>query len=219
MRCLSCGSEIDEKFNLCPYCGETIRKKTICKKCGANIEQDYQVCPYCGEKQFVNQHITPPEKNNEQPTVTQPSKNENIRVDKNIPINDPKQKSCLVTIFVIILVIIIAIVSAVGINSCSESSAKKKNEASISTEIRKAAPTLTSEDSMTGIKIYVKANDDYEEVNVIVEIADKNGNIIESETLTGYNYKKGNTYTLKMDYSFENILAYSKYTYRVGYYK
>jgi len=47
-RCRSCGKLLQEEFNVCPYCGERLRK--ICVQCSRELEEEYKACPYCGKK-------------------------------------------------------------------------------------------------------------------------------------------------------------------------
>jgi predicted RNA-binding Zn-ribbon protein involved in translation (DUF1610 family) len=47
-QCPSCGKRLEEDFNVCPYCGETI--KITCAKCGKILAEEYNNCPYCGAK-------------------------------------------------------------------------------------------------------------------------------------------------------------------------
>jgi len=47
-QCRSCGKLLQEDFNVCPYCGNSI--KITCVKCGKVLMEEYNACPYCGKK-------------------------------------------------------------------------------------------------------------------------------------------------------------------------
>jgi RNA polymerase subunit RPABC4/transcription elongation factor Spt4 len=44
--CPSCGREVEEDFDICPYCNSPLKKS--CPSCKRGIEPDFVVCPYCG---------------------------------------------------------------------------------------------------------------------------------------------------------------------------
>ena len=73
---------------------------------------------------------------------------------------------------------------------------KNKNIKQGIAEIIKIAPSVTHKETLTGLDFYVTCNDNYSYVKLIISFKDNNGNIIKTETLTGYNYQKGNTYIL-----------------------
>ena len=76
MECEKCGKQVDESFNLCPYCGETIEKQLTCNNCGAVIKKDYSFCPRCG-----NQFIVPkPTPKNDSSSILQLSISEDKRI-------------------------------------------------------------------------------------------------------------------------------------------
>lgn len=45
--CENCGSEIDSKFNLCPFCGFGQRSK--CPGCQQPVDSKFKICPFCGD--------------------------------------------------------------------------------------------------------------------------------------------------------------------------
>lgn len=48
-KCPKCSENVDAKFKVCPYCGETLTNEN-CKKCGEKLEPKFKLCPYCGEQ-------------------------------------------------------------------------------------------------------------------------------------------------------------------------
>jgi len=48
-KCPNCNNPIEDNYNVCPICKETL--KTKCIQCNANIEADWTYCPYCEAKQ------------------------------------------------------------------------------------------------------------------------------------------------------------------------
>lgn len=47
-KCPSCGSKIEQDFNVCPICKESLKKP--CQNCGEIIESYWNYCPYCEHK-------------------------------------------------------------------------------------------------------------------------------------------------------------------------
>lgn len=43
--CTMCGSKVKDDFNICPYCGFTLRPK--CKNCGQSLSRGDKMCPNC----------------------------------------------------------------------------------------------------------------------------------------------------------------------------
>lgn len=43
--CTMCGSKVKEEFNVCPYCGFTLRPK--CNQCGQQLGRAAKICPKC----------------------------------------------------------------------------------------------------------------------------------------------------------------------------
>ena len=52
MKCknLECQRELNEEFNVCPYCGTAIEKKRICPSCGTELPFDAVFCPLDGTR-------------------------------------------------------------------------------------------------------------------------------------------------------------------------
>ena len=48
-KCPSCGSDIDQNWNVCPYCGSNIGI-TNCPKCNSSASLSWKFCPYCKER-------------------------------------------------------------------------------------------------------------------------------------------------------------------------
>jgi len=44
-RCPNCGNAIEDNFNVCPICKETLKRK--CPNCGERVEVAWKYCPYC----------------------------------------------------------------------------------------------------------------------------------------------------------------------------
>lgn len=51
--CRKCGHEIQDDFNVCPYCGSRQDNKITCQNCGAIVEDDVAFCPRCGKSPRV----------------------------------------------------------------------------------------------------------------------------------------------------------------------
>lgn len=45
INCTMCGSKVKEDYNVCPYCGFTLRPK--CPNCGLQLERNVKACPSC----------------------------------------------------------------------------------------------------------------------------------------------------------------------------
>lgn len=43
--CPNCKNPVEENFNVCPVCKETLKKK--CGKCGEKVNTGWKYCPYC----------------------------------------------------------------------------------------------------------------------------------------------------------------------------
>ena len=195
MKCPKCDKIIDDNYNTCPYCGQQIKFYKKCANCGAELKENFKHCPNCGNSTTQTN----------QPTT--------------VIIEEEKKGSCLGDFLKFILVVFVIIAILVIAYGISESCSKDNDKPSVSTTITKVEPTLSSESTLTGIKIYVKANDNYEEVNIKVNAKDSNGNIIKTFTLTGYNYSKGNTYTLSKDLSLSEMLSINSFSYALTYYR
>lgn len=47
-KCLSCGKQVNPDFQVCPYCGSSLKEK--CSKCGREVASDWNVCPHCNNE-------------------------------------------------------------------------------------------------------------------------------------------------------------------------
>lgn len=57
IKCRNCGSSIDASSNVCPYCGDKLKK--VCPNCGRPVKGDWRVCPDCGtylDKRYDSQN-------------------------------------------------------------------------------------------------------------------------------------------------------------------
>ena len=62
VKCGRCGLEIDDSFELCPNCGNDLKKiaddkapvataqENVCSQCGLKISDESEFCPNCGNK-------------------------------------------------------------------------------------------------------------------------------------------------------------------------
>lgn len=46
-RCPNCKNAVEESFNVCPICKETLKKK--CETCGEIVYAEWKYCPYCAK--------------------------------------------------------------------------------------------------------------------------------------------------------------------------
>jgi len=44
-KCPNCKNPVEESFNVCPVCKETLKKK--CEICGEKVSAEWKYCPYC----------------------------------------------------------------------------------------------------------------------------------------------------------------------------
>ena len=85
--------------------------------------------------------------------------------------------------------------------------------------ITKSQPTLTIDNTMSGVKVNVYAVDNYTEVCVKIKCYDNNGSIVKEENLIGSNYRKGNTYALVYTFSLSEVLSVKTVGCELVYYK
>ncbi|MGI6093368.1 MAG: double zinc ribbon domain-containing protein [Negativicutes bacterium] len=45
LTCTMCGKNVKDEFNVCPYCGFTLKPE--CKNCGQHLSRDNKYCPTC----------------------------------------------------------------------------------------------------------------------------------------------------------------------------
>ena len=159
-----------------------------CHQCGKEIQENHKFCPYCG-----TQKITPEETVEKDKDVNF-NANENNQNNKEIT----EDKGSFKFLGIIFAIVCCMFITAAVIQNCSGST--------------KIKPDISTEETLTGIVVTIDANDDYEKVEVLLEFTDGAGNVIEEKTLTGYNYKKGRTYTLNYYFSLSDLFEYSMYT-------
>lgn len=85
--------------------------------------------------------------------------------------------------------------------------------------ITKQAPTITANQTLTGIDITITANANYDEVTIKLEIYNSSDVIIGSYTLKGTGYLKGNKYQLSQSLTFNELLNGSYYSCKITSYK
>lgn len=44
-RCPNCKNPVEESFNVCPVCKETLKRK--CGNCGERLDVSWAFCPFC----------------------------------------------------------------------------------------------------------------------------------------------------------------------------
>jgi anti-sigma regulatory factor (Ser/Thr protein kinase) len=64
--CPGCGSEVDERFHACPYCGNALHND--CPGCGAPLQDGWERCPSCGT--LIAGHSAPVEAQHKPTLVT-----------------------------------------------------------------------------------------------------------------------------------------------------
>lgn len=82
MECKKCGKKIDEKDNVCRFCGEVLNKERLekivpknCPKCGDVIKNDEVFCKNCGFKFIKNPNSV---ENNENQNPEESKKGRNL---------------------------------------------------------------------------------------------------------------------------------------------
>lgn len=118
----------------------------------------------------------------------------------------------------IVVVIAATIIVLITVNKFIETRAKNSGRSSVVTQVVKKSPTVKVEQGLSYINFYVQANDNYDEVHVTFCLLDKADNIFYTETLRGYNYVKGNTYTLTKNITLSQLLNFESIKYKVSYY-
>lgn len=173
----------------------------ICESTDLTYQNDSLVCNQCGCKYSVEEakKLLSNETTQSTPFTT----------------TEPKKKDIgLIVGWSILLLISIAIIGAILIvpklDGTDGNAFKQK-------------PTITYKETLYGFDFYVECNDNYSVVEIEATLSDKNGNIVDTITLTGKDYKKGNTYTLS--YKIDNLsslvdaLKSYKISYRITKYK
>lgn len=46
-KCPTCHNPVEDSFNLCPICKETLKK--ACPHCGEKVQIGWRFCPFCGK--------------------------------------------------------------------------------------------------------------------------------------------------------------------------
>ena len=117
-----------------------------------------------------------------------------------------------------ITIVAVAIIVLFAVNKFVESKAKDHGKPSVITQVTKEKPSLRLEQGLKSVYFYVQANDNYDEIHVTFSLLDKSENVFYTETLQGYNYVKGNTYTLTKDLTLSQLLNVSSISYKISYY-
>ena len=87
----------------------------------------------------------------------------------------------------------------------------------LSASCKKIPPIIYAEETLTGLKIYVNAKDDYHKVVVVVTLYEDDKVIYKQKTLTGKDYEEGNVYVLTLSLSAADLLNVKSYTYKLKY--
>ncbi len=164
----------------------------FCPNCGKQIEKDFKVCPYCG------QDLTKPTYDTTQTTESNSKENQSLtyKIGK--------------TIMIIILSLFGLFLTFIGMYIVIEGGCSN-NQSCASSQIIKAKPTISHEQTLTGVLVTINANDDYNFVLVEIQYLDKNNNVLQTEELIGYDYKEGNTYNLHSQISMSSIFNVTNY--------
>lgn len=131
--------------------------------------------------------------------------------------NDNNKKSSAGWFFKFLLVLGLIIGAGFGIKAVLDS--QTDNQAGIIPVIVLERPEVDAEQTLTGIKIYVYAKDNYSEVIVRLKLLNKNDQTVTSKDFTGTNYRKGETYTHSYTFTLEEHFTVSKYNVSIISYK
>lgn len=123
------------------------------------------------------------------------------------------------SVLIPIVLIAIIIIAGIFIYNKVQSNAKSSNTPTTITKVTKTRPSVTYEQTLTGVKFTVQANDNYDEVQVVYQLYNSNNQIIKQGSLYGTNYRKGNSYVLSENLSFSELLNTNRIEYNIGYYK
>ena len=179
----------------------------ICESTDLSYQNNSLVCNQCGCKYSVEEAKKLISDNPTQITPTTTIETPANSTPRKTDVGQIVGWSILLLISIAILCAFLIVPSLDGINS----------------NAFKQKPTITYKETLYGFDFYVECNDNYSVVEIEATLSDKNGNIVDTITLSGTNYKKGNTYTLS--YKIDNIsslvdaLKSYKISYRITKYK
>lgn len=207
-----------------------------CEHCGAHIEETEKRCPYCNS---YNEHYKKPEPPKPQTPPVQPviqhivqpapqpqiiketiyikdekTDKSNGESERKTPVQKKKPHKTI-SLFMVVICVVVGIIIYNKVQNNSKSATTPTPVAVIT----KAPPSVKGEQTLSGVKFTIHANDNYNEVQVVYEIYNSNNAIIKKGNLYGYNYKKGNDYTLSQNLSISEQLTFDTIKYRIGYYK
>ena len=206
-----------------------------CEHCGAHIEETDKRCPYCNSYNEQYKKPEPPKpqdqpeppivKNNVQPqpqiikeivyVKDEKANNHSEETERKKPIRKKKTHKSIVSLFMTA----ICLVAGIIIYNKVQNTAKSATTPTPVTVVTKAKPSVKGEQTLSGVTFTVQANDNYNEVQVVYEIYNSSNVMIKQGTLYGYNYIKGNSYTLSQNLSVSEQLSFDTIKYRIGYYK
>ena len=177
----------------------------ICESTDLTYQNDSLVCNQCGCKYSIEEAKKFISDN---PTQITPTAVPNT-------ISVPKKRDVgLIIGWIVFLLIATAIISALIIVPKLDGTDKHPF---------KQEPKITYKETIYGFDFYVECKDNYSIVEIEATLKDKNGNIVDVITLTGKDYKKGNTYTLSYKISNMSSLVDSlkscKISYKITKYK
>ena len=132
--------------------------------------------------------------------------------------DEPDRTMAWLIFFVIASLVFVLIALFVAFNGDFKKS--DSPAANILTAVTKKAPAVTVDSHvLTELKFYVYAVDNYDEVDVTFSLLDEKGGILTTQTLQGFNYRKGNTYVLSQSLSLSELWNGKNVKYSISYYK
>ena len=117
-----------------------------------------------------------------------------------------------------VLIIIIGVGAFFGIKAIIEKKSHEAGTPSVITQLTKKKPSVTCNQTLTGIDFYVTANDNYNLVEITYNLCDSSGSVYQTGKVTGSGYIKGNTYKISQTLSLSELLKTNKISYSVTYY-
>ena len=203
----------------CKICGRESGSYEYCEECFQKIENgETAKCVLCGQLYIkgtrcrctkINEPIEVLNTFNDEYQRNQASGVSNTNVYVNRQKEKSQGKGCIISITIIFIILVLAIIVPHAIEN------KQRND---SIKYKQNAPEISVGDTsnitdLNKIIIEVKCKNNYKKVEVLLELSDESGKIIKSETMTGYNYKKGETYELIYTLNTYELLNAKKYRY------